>query len=112
MVAMQTIRVPILLHLAAVSLGTAGSTSSIAVRIVRASVNFRRLPYLPSTHAAGWRPALCALILNIHAAASMATAGTTSNIAVMDVRVNVIVEVRLLFPLQGLHSCFLGGGRF
>ncbi len=30
----------------------------------------------------------------------------------LDVRVSVIVEVRLLFPLQGLHSCFLGAGGF
>ncbi len=109
---MQTICVPILLHLAAVSMGSAGPTRSIAVRVVRASVDFRRLPYLPSTHVVGRRRMLCALLLKIHAAASMATVGTTPNIAVMDVRVNVVVEVCLLFPLQGLHSCFWWAGGF
>ncbi len=109
---MQTICVPNLLHLAAVSMGTVGPTRIIAVRVVRASVNFRCLPYLPSIYAVGRHPMLCALLLKIHAAAIMATVGTTPNIVVMDVRVNVIVEVCLLLPLQGLHSCFWGGGGF
>ncbi len=108
---MQPICVPILLHLAAVSGGTAGLITSIAVRVVRASVTCR-LPYLPSTHAARGRPMLRALLLKIHAAASSAGVGLARNTAVMDVRVNVIMKVCLLFPLQGLHSCFWGGGGF
>jgi hypothetical protein len=112
MVVMQTICVPILLHFAAVSLGSVGRTRGIAVRVVRASVNFHRLPYLPSTHVVGRCRMLSALLLKIHAAASMATVGTAPTIAVMDVRVNVVVEVCLLFPLQGLHSCFWWGGGF
>ncbi len=103
---MQTIRVPILLDLAAASMGSVGPPWGIAVRVVRASVDFRR------THVVGRRRMLCALLLKIHAAASMATVGTAPNIAVMDVRVNVVVEVCLLFPLQGLHSCFWWGGGF